>query len=193
MCAQGAGGGVQGSGSVRSPSLWVNSVPAAEVLYEGNNLEGLVRVPSSCCFLGRFFHRPQAWSGLVNKDAPSPHSPPHPSPLLLSPIPHPPLATPPALPLPSTMPDAEWQRGTWREQEDCYCVLNSPPSPGVPSFTPNNALMRYVNILCNTDVIQYSVLKQEPTNVAQTYWHLWLHLYILMCEWKTFFFCKRSL
>lgn len=60
--------------SVLLPSLWINSVPAAEVLYEGNNLEGLVRVPSSCCFLGSSFQGPQAWSGL-NTGAPS-HSPP---------------------------------------------------------------------------------------------------------------------
>lgn len=41
-------------------SLWMSEgvgpsllrVPAAEVLYEGNNLEDLVSVPSSCCFRG---------------------------------------------------------------------------------------------------------------------------------------------
>lgn len=100
----GGGGGLQGSGCLFSHPLWINSVPAAEVLYEGNNLESLVRVPSSCCFLGSFFHGPQAGSGLVNTDAhshlpppPPPRPPPRPSPIPHPP--HPPQPTKPPLTL----------------------------------------------------------------------------------------------
>ena len=39
--------------SVSLLSLWVNGVPAAEVLYVENNLKGLVGVPSSCCFFSQ--------------------------------------------------------------------------------------------------------------------------------------------
>lgn len=70
--------GRENRGPSRAPALALfesmvfSGVPAAEVLYEENNLEGLVGVPSSCCFFSASFHKTQAWSGEVNTQTTSP-------------------------------------------------------------------------------------------------------------------------
>lgn len=135
-------------------------------------------MPSSCCFLASFFHGPQAWSGLVNTDAPSRPPPNHPPPLPSS-IPHPHPESKKTKNTPHTgSPPAQCQmKSGTEEREESKRVLVL--CAALRSVTRGTVLhpKQCFHEVCEDPFVRQtqtlnSVLKHKPQNIAQTYWHL---------------------
>lgn len=185
-----------GLGAQAVCALWVNSVPAAEVLYEKEQSGGSCPSAEQLLFFWRapfMDHRPGVGRWICRPSSSSACLPP---PQNLPPPQRLPTLTPKIVPHPpwkpfSTMPDEEWHRGTWGEQEGVFVFCVRPPWSCPSAWTAHSWGM-WRSISQDKHKRLNSVLKHKQWNTAQTLLALaTTSLQSKVCEWTSdlLFFC----